>query len=127
MKVKAKSCSYIGGMPDNLTSNVSFNNIEITQVEGYENDVSKTDLIQGIWAVVTDGVYYQTPRGAPFALWLENVKNCSFHNCSITLNDKNDKWLAAIKTENNLDSNIQGLAINGFGQLVNEYHSRAMP
>lgn len=113
MQIRTESCSYIGGMPDNITEGIVFKDVNITMLEGdLQNDPEKLDLIEEIWG--KSNVYCRGSSGAPFALWIEHARNCRFTDCSITLEDKKDVWLSAVRMNNTQNMDTQSLKLDGF-------------
>mgnify|MGYP000866497477 CR=1 FL=1 len=118
----AKSCSYLGGLPDVKSSEISMKDIKITIQPGIDNLPDKNDLLSG-WAGkgYTEGA---NSINAPYGIWLEHLESCEFKDIRIIQEDQNDRWLNAVKINNVKSSRFESVAIKNpesfFDNLLSE-------
>lgn len=105
----AESCSYLGGLPDVKSSEISMSNVKFVIQSGVDNAPGKNDLISE-WSArgYTAGSHSVK---APYGLWLEHLEFSEFKNIQIIMEDLNDVWLNAIKLNHVEKSKFESVVV----------------
>lgn len=105
-------CSYIGGLNDNISSEIEFNNVKIRLKGGEDNSLSTPEVIE-TWKKYGK-VYSSGSNKLPYGLLIENTEKIRLNDFCLQLDDQKGLWQNAIKTRNSGEINFGRVRIEGF-------------